>query len=129
MGGYKAAKLFQARGWAAIINDPIITRSLGMSVNLVAFLTGLVAVAVNSSNPLWLNVPEGTIAASLVPFSMGFIYGLIISLVLLTTLASAVDTIMVCFAETPNNLQVHHPNLSANWKNAWRSTYPSQCGF
>ncbi len=40
--------------------------------------------------------------------------------------ASAVDTVIVCFAEAPNDFRRHHPQLHQDMVEAWRQTYPTE---
>merc|ERR1711935_1173689 len=69
-------------------------------------------------------------------FSVGFVLGMSLSGVLLRLIASAVETIVVCFAESPNQLSVlarqpaHGPRamlkpaLANEMILAWRQVYP-----
>lgn len=43
--------------------------------------------------------------------------------------ASATDTVIVCFAESPNDFQSNHPLLSQEMLNAWRQIYPNEFGL
>jgi len=43
----------------------------------------------------------------------------------LGVVASATDTVIVCFAESPNEFQANHPELSQHMLEAWRQMYPS----
>lgn len=40
--------------------------------------------------------------------------------------ASAVDTVIVCFAESPNDFRRHHPQLHQAMVQAWLATYPTE---
>ena len=59
-----------------------------------------------------------------VSFFLGFIVGLAICSILLSTIASAVNTVIVMFADAPNDLQTNHPDLSAKMRETWASIYP-----
>jgi hypothetical protein len=50
--------------------------------------------------------------------------------ILLGVVISAVNTIVVCFAESPNELLRNHPpELYRRLVEAWRTAYPQECGF
>jgi hypothetical protein len=44
----------------------------------------------------------------------------------MSVVASAVDTVIVCFAEAPAELQLNHPHLSNQMVQAWRLVYPEE---
>jgi hypothetical protein len=44
----------------------------------------------------------------------------------MSVVASAVDTVVVCFAESPNEFQTNYPQLSEQMVQAWRRTYPHE---
>jgi hypothetical protein len=49
--------------------------------------------------------------------------------VVLGIVASATDTVVVCFAESPNEFQANYPELSQEMLQAWRQIYPSEFGI
>lgn len=42
----------------------------------------------------------------------------------MTLISSAVDTVVVCFAEAPEEFSVNYPELSEKMEDAWMATYP-----
>lgn len=44
----------------------------------------------------------------------------------MSVVASAVDTVMVCYAEAPDAFQTNYPQLSEQMVRAWRRTYPQE---
>jgi len=122
--GKAVAALFQARGWSVIINDHLVARSLSMMSVLIGLITGLVGV-------LFGVVFLGRSFEAVVPaFLLGAILGGTSSGILLGVVTSAVNTVVVCFAESPNQLQINHdPELSHDLIEAWRKAYPHDCGF
>lgn len=44
----------------------------------------------------------------------------------MSVVSSAVDTVVVCFAEAPNDLRLNYPLLSDQMVRAWRRVYPSE---
>jgi hypothetical protein len=126
--GSKVYQLFQARGWSVIINDHLLARTLGMMGMLTAICSGMAAMGINACIPSWLDIDSGG-GGSYLAFGFGFLYGFMIVSVLIHVLSSAVDTCVVCFAEAPNEFRAHHPVLATKMMEAWRATYPSECGF
>ena len=47
--------------------------------------------------------------------------------ILMSTIASAVNTVIVCFAEAPAEFEANHPELSRKMRETWLSFYPN-CG-
>lgn len=45
----------------------------------------------------------------------------------MSVVASAVNTIIVCFAEAPAEFDVNHPHLSMDMRSAWRQAWPNEC--
>lgn len=120
--GKEVAALFKARGWSVIINDQLIARSLSMMSLLIGLITGLVGVLLG----LVFLGPFGAVPA----FFLGAILGGASSGILFGVVTSAVNTVVVCFAASPNQLRINHdPELSHDLIEAWRKAYPQDCGF
>ena len=47
----------------------------------------------------------------------------------MSVVSSAVNTVIVCFAEAPNEFQMNHPELSNEMRAGWRQAWPEECGF
>lgn len=47
----------------------------------------------------------------------------------MSVVSSAVDTVIVCFAEAPNDLRLNFPHLSDQMVRAWRKVYPQEFVF
>ena len=120
--GQAVTNLFKARGWSVIINDRLIARSLGMMSLLVGLITGLVGVILGF---VFLGPVEAIPA-----FFLGAILGVASCEILFGVVISAVNTVVVCFAESPNQLRTNHePGLYRDLVEAWRKAYPQDCGF
>mmetsp|Transcript_10698 Transcript_10698/g.22239 ORF Transcript_10698/g.22239 Transcript_10698/m.22239 type:complete len:86 (-) Transcript_10698:405-662(-) len=79
------------------------------------------------SNPEWfVNSPAGANDQATC-FMLGFIVGLVLTSILMSTIASAVNTVIVCFAEGPAEFEANHPELSRKMRETWISFYPD-CG-
>ena len=63
---------------------------------------------------------------SFIPLSAGFIIGLILSGIVMGLLSSAVDSIIVCFAEAPTEFAESHPSLAQEMQTAWSAAWPEE---
>ena len=59
-----------------------------------------------------------------VAFALGFIIGLAICSILLSVVASGVNTVIVMFADAPAELQTNYPEISQKMREVWGQTYP-----
>jgi large-conductance mechanosensitive channel len=57
-------------------------------------------------------------------FSIGLIVGFVFSSILMSVVGSAVNTVIVCYAESPAEFQANHPQLSAEMRAAWILAWP-----
>jgi hypothetical protein len=121
--GYKVYQLFRARGWSVILNDHLVSRSLGMMQFFIGILSGALAVVLGL---VFLGITVNPLAT----FLLGVILGMMLSSIQLQVVTSAVETVVVCFAEAPSALLENHPpELSGRMIQAWRVAYPDDCGF
>lgn len=112
--------LFKERGWTAIISDLLVDGVLGMVSLGVGAITGIIAALVVLASGLSLGGAEGPSA-----FLVGFMMGALFSSTLLGIVSSAVNTVIVCYAEAPNEFQQNHPRLSEEMRAAWRQAWPN----
>lgn len=61
---------------------------------------------------------------SLCGASVGFLVGLVVSTVLFGIISSSVNAVIVCFAASPVDFELNHPNLSQEMRTAWREVWP-----
>jgi hypothetical protein len=141
--GSKVYQLFQARGWSVIINDHLVSRFLSLLQLLIALMSGgigafwgwlLILRNIDQEDDKDVNLS----ALWHMFFWVGFALGVVLSNVLFHLISSAVDTIMVCFAEAPNQLSAlssghtNAPLLKTQLANemvlAWRQVYPNEFG-
>jgi hypothetical protein len=121
--GHKVYQLFRARGWSVILNDHLVSRSLAMMQFFIGILSGALAVVLGL-------VFLGISVSPLATFSLGILLGIMLSSIQLQVVTSAVETVVVCFAEAPSALVENHPpELSGRMVRAWRAAYPDECGF
>jgi len=57
---------------------------------------------------------------------VGFVLGLGFNNVLMNVIGSAVNTVIVCYAEAPAEFEQNHPELSAKMRHAWAQSYPEE---
>lgn len=57
-------------------------------------------------------------------FFIGFVIGLAVCSILLSTVASGVNTVIVMFADAPADLQQNHPEISQKMRRIWGEVYP-----
>jgi hypothetical protein len=120
--GKQVSALFQDRGWSNIINDHLVGRSLGMMSVLISLITGILGTLIGF-------VFLGPLGA-LPTFVLGMVLGGMSCTILFGVVISAVNTIVVCFAEAPNELLRNHPPaLFQTLVESWRVAYPQECGF
>ena len=58
-------------------------------------------------------------------FRIGLVTGTVLTSVLMSIVSSAVNTVIVCYAEAPQEFQKQHPNLSEQMCVSWRQAFPS----
>lgn len=124
--GKNVIQLFQNKGWSAIVADNLVDNVLFMvsvGIGLITGLIGLVIAQTDENIFANLNVqnPGGT------GFIAGLLVGVVMSSILLNVISSAVNTVIVCFAESPREFDAHHPQLSMEMRSAWRRAFPEEC--
>lgn len=122
--GRNVIQLFQNKGWSVIITDDLCDRVLFMVSLGVGFLTGIVgwaAAATNQNLLAGLDLGDGT---GLGGFVIGLIVGFAFSSILLSVVGSAVNTVIVCYAEAPREFEINHPQLSSEMRAAWMQAWP-----
>jgi biotin transporter BioY len=125
--GKRVVSLFQQRGWTTIINDDLVSRVLTLFNIVLALLTGCFGLWLNSVKPSWLD--EFGSSAIFVAFGLPFIVGWALSNILTSVVASAVDTVVVGFAEAPMEFERNHPGLYTAMISAWQEVYPEEFGL
>jgi hypothetical protein len=57
-------------------------------------------------------------------YSVGFVIGAIVTSVLMSVVHGAVNTLIVCFADSPARLAEEHPELTLEITDAWAEAFP-----
>jgi uncharacterized membrane protein len=126
--GEKVMALFTSRGWDAILSDQLVYRVLSLLSFVIGGITGLVSVLVVNAHPSLMSALEKGDAAWMA-FFCGLLMGSVVSGILMSVVVSAVDTVVVCFAESPWDLCDNHPVLSQRMEQTWAATYPQEYRF
>mmetsp|Transcript_50445 Transcript_50445/g.74825 ORF Transcript_50445/g.74825 Transcript_50445/m.74825 type:complete len:473 (+) Transcript_50445:182-1600(+) len=119
--GKNVMTLFQNRGWEAVIADDLVGNVLFLISVVVGGVTGGVGILLLHVTD-WF--PDDTGINSATAFGFGFIIGLVVTSILMSTVASAVNTVIVCFAEGPAEFDTNHPELSRKMREAWLGAFP-----
>jgi len=125
--GKNVFTLFKNRGWEAIIADDLV----GNVFFILSLCVGGICAAIgygafDGDQELFANsVSPETVPATCAV--LGFVAGLVLASILMSTIASAVNTVIVCFAEGPAEFEVNHPELSRQMRETWLRFYPD-CG-
>lgn len=127
--GKNVFTLFKNRGWEAIIADDLIQNVfffLSLGVGGVCAGIGY-AINEDAFGGLFANAPDTGLTVQATNAILGFIIGLVLSSILLSTIGSAVNAVIVCFAEGPAEFEANHPELSKKMRETWLQFYPD-CG-
>eukprot|EP01082_Thalassiosira_pseudonana_P009411 g8245.t1 g8245 contig29:77745-79378(+) len=117
--GKRVMSLFKTRGWDAIIADNLVNRLLGITSLTIGLLTGLCTLFVAFC---FEENSAGMLGAG---FLIGLVIGLVISGITFGLLSSAVDSIIVCYAEAPSEFNESHPVEAQDMHETWTSAWPS----
>jgi hypothetical protein len=121
--GSSVMTLFRNRGWTTIITDLMIDTVLTMVSLGVGALTALVGAL------LGVAFHVGSAATIGAAAFIGFILGYGMSATLFSVVSSAVNTVIVCYAEAPREFDANHPQLSAQMRTAWRQAWPNDFNY
>ena len=119
--GKSVFELFRNRGWDAIIADDLVGNTLFLVSVIIGALMGCVGLIVESAGST-LDEVGGN--AKLIAFLLSFVIGLVITSILMSTIGSGVNAVIVLFAEGPNEFQQNHPELSNKMRQVWSEVYP-----
>lgn len=121
--GRNAMKLFRARGWTTIITDTMVDTVLFMVSLGVALFVGVISLAVGAA------MNKGDYETMGSAFLVGLLVGYAICATLLSLVGSSVNTVIVCYAEAPNEFQANHPELSETMRSSWSDAWPGEFNY
>jgi hypothetical protein len=120
--GKSVMELFQARGWSAIISDNLVNRLLSICILVIGLLTGVASTIVS----FIFEEAEHSDNGILLPgFLTGFLIGMVMASLVLGVVSSAVDAIIVCFAEAPGEFKENHPAIAQEMQTTWDAAWPT----
>ncbi|KAL9181382.1 hypothetical protein ACHAXT_010187 [Thalassiosira profunda] len=119
--GHKANELFDRRGWSRIVTDDLISSVLAMVSLVIGGLTGSFAVILQALDGHGLSNFGHPVLTS---FTIGFLVGIVLSIVLFSIIDSSVCAVIVCFAASPVEFHRNHPELSHEMRHAWKEVWP-----
>lgn len=119
--GKNVMQLFRDRGWEAIIADDLVGGAIFMLCCVLGLIIGVVGVVYASINSEFKTLAQDSLGAA---FGIGFVAGLFVASVILSTVASGVNTVIVMFADAPQEFNQNHPELSRKMRETWTQFYP-----
>ncbi|CAJ1963450.1 unnamed protein product [Cylindrotheca closterium] len=133
--GKAAANLFKQRGWTALITDRLVALVLGFGILEGGVVTGLVAIAMerlvtwSTYRDDHADLPESYVLGPLcnVPmatFLFGFVIGCIVSGVMMNVIHGAVNTLIICWAKSPETFTDNHKHWADRMTTVWSSAFP-----
>lgn len=122
--GKNVISLFKSRGWNVIISDNLVQRTLALFSFIIGLITGILCLL----TALLIEGVENESGWGGNAFVIGLISGMILSGIMMGLIESAVDAIIVCFAEASAEFRGNHPELAEEMENAWASAWPDR-GF
>jgi hypothetical protein len=128
--GKNVMQLFKDRGWEAVIADDIVGMVLFMMNLLVGLITGCVGLVLESQTT-WFDSIEDALddnnAVRIIAFFIGFVIGLVLCGIVMSTVASSVNATIVLFAEAPAEFEQNYPKLSTQMRDAYTLAHPGCC--
>jgi len=128
--GKNVMTLFDLRGFSVIISDQLLSSALSFMTMAVGLITAGLGLLINKENPDWLRTFAGDqhgdgdkTIESLPAFFFAFLAGTAICHTIMGVIESAVNTVLVCFAEAPEEFEENHSELNQKMREAWLQVY------
>lgn len=119
--GFSCSFIFAQFQWEAIIADDLVGNALILTSVIVGGIMGLVGLLLEATTDFFDDAGGNS---RMIAFWLSFIVGLAICSILLSTVSSGVNTVIVMFADAPNEFERSHPELSRKMRETWREYYP-----
>lgn len=124
--GKNVTTLFKSRGWTTIITDTLAQSVLTLVSVGVGLVTGIICLFVAYSRGM---IFGNEIGASSAAFFIGFTTGLVLTTTLLSLVSSAVNTVIVCYADAPSEFRLNHSKLSQDMREGWAAAWPEDFSY
>lgn len=126
--GKQVMEIFAQRGWSAIITDSLADGVMWLMTLAIAMVTGLAGLSLTHTDDdifvgIGINADEDDYAG----FCMGFLVGFLLGSVMMGVVSSAVNAVIVCFAENPAALAKNYPDRYQEMLSGWNQAYPEEC--
>ena len=57
--------------------------------------------------------------------SLGFLFGIIVCSIMMSVVRGAVNTLIVCWADSPSRLEANHPEATKEMAETWSAVFPA----
>ena len=128
--GRRVMELFRARGFTSIITDNLVGYVLSFTTFTVAVLTGIAGAIIEVSVTNSHGAEEsgdsyifGPLPGKGFAFGVAAVVGLWISSVMMNVVKGAVNTLIVCWADSPAVMEMQHPALTKEMADAWSGVF------
>lgn len=123
-------ELFRARGWSAIVSDNLVGYVLAIITFTVGILTGIAAILIELGVSIKFEdagaeTEDGSYLGlnRLGSFIVGFLIGAWVCSVMTKVVRGAVNTLIVCYADSPAVMELQHPKLTDEMADSWISVF------
>jgi hypothetical protein len=120
--GKNVMALFKNRGWDVVIADDLVGNALGLTALMTGCLMGVFGLVLESSTD-WFKAFRDDFSQP-GAFLVAFLMGLVIASICFNIVGSAVNAVIVLFAEAPAEFADNHPDLSNQMRQAYLEAYP-----
>lgn len=129
--GKKVFELFRRKGWQSIITERLGNFVLAYLTFIVSILAGVTALLVESlvtlRNPdenyesyVYGPMPNWRVMCFCKSMAIGFVA----SSIMMRVIEGSMNTLIVCWAEHPSQIEANHPELSKELIIAWSEAFP-----
>lgn len=120
--GAKSSELWAMRGWTTIVSDDLVINVFFLTSLVIGGVTGCFTFFLSQAESL--RVTPGDASPGLITFVEGAVIGLILPSLIFSVIVGAMNAVLVCFATSPVDLEMNHPNLSHEMRHAWKEVWP-----
>jgi hypothetical protein len=127
--GTRVMALLRARGWISIVTDRLLYRVLTYGKWAIGAFSGLLVVLLDTLIGGFggsMVDKEERQAWRLLLFTVGSLAGVVLADVSFRIVESAVRTVIVCFAESPDDAARWHPLEVECLRDGWLQSYPEE---